>query len=200
MGRRRESESEQSGSGEARRKLPQVSPWRKLLLAVSAVVALGGLGLWAYAATTAPEPASSPSTTSTAPGEFTPSGLAPLDPRPSDGTGDAGAQPEPSQLEVWSPAIFRLGFSCFAGFCMAYALRAFMKITIVVTGIALLGLFGLQYAGLINVDWGAMEGVYNTVTAWVRQQTGSFAEFVSGYLPSAASGAAGFAAGFTTRK
>jgi uncharacterized membrane protein (Fun14 family) len=198
VARDRKPDAEHPDERENRRQLPRVAPWKKALVAASVLISLTGLGLWAYASATGTETAPPPPQRAIAPDGLAPSGLAPTEPRPVSGPGEA--QPEPSQLEVWSPAIFRLGFGFFAGFCMAYALRAFMKITIIVIGVALLGLFGLQYAGLINVDWGAMESVYNTAAAWIRDQMGSFSEFVSGYLPSAASGVAGFAAGFTTRR
>lgn len=174
------------------------------MLVVSLLVAAAGLGMWAYAAAVQP-----------APGEQTvgalseepparaiaPQGLAPMGPREEAPVTPAMAEESPPEgLAAWSPAVFRLGFGFFAGFCMAYALRAFMKITLTAIGLGLLGLFGLQYAGLVDVNWGAMEGAYDATAAWLSAQTESFATFVSGYLPTAASGTAGFIAGFTTRR
>jgi uncharacterized membrane protein (Fun14 family) len=92
--------------------------------------------------------------------------------------------------------IFRLGFSFFVGFAIAYALRTFLKVSIVTIGILLLGLFGLQYAGVITVDWAAMEQHYDTVVAWLRTETETFRTFVTGYLPSSAMGVLGMVVGF----
>ncbi len=198
---------DEGGSGSGRRPLPRVSPVRKVMLVASLLVAALGLGMWAYAAATQPAPSGA---AAGAPGEhreeppplaIAPQGLAPMGPRGEEPAAPATpGEPSVEGLAAWSPAVFRLGFGFFAGFCMAYALRAFMKVTLTVIGVGLLGLFGLQYAGLIDVNWGAMEGVYNAATAWLSEQTESFTRFVSGYLPTAASGAAGFLAGFTTRR
>ena len=111
--------------------------------------------------------------------------------RPADASSNA--------LDDWSPVIFRLGFSFFVGFCIAYAVRTFLKISIIGIGILLLALFGLQYADVINVDWEKMGGHFDTFTGWLGAQTASFKDFVTGYLPSAASGTAGLVFGFKKR-
>lgn len=124
---------------------------------------------------------------------------------PAPGEGSTG---EPADGEVasvseaetvtdpWSPAIFRMGFSFFVGFAMAYALKAFAKVTVVSAGIFFLLLFGLQYAGLVEVRWTAMADRYDTIQAWLGAQLGGFQAFVTGYLPSAGAGIAGLGLGF----
>jgi len=96
----------------------------------------------------------------------------------------------PATSEDWSPAIFRLGFSFFVGFVVAYALRWFLKTALLAAGFMALLLFGLQYGGLIEVKWGAIEDKYEEGSGWVSRQTESFQALVTGALPSA--GAAGF--------
>jgi len=98
--------------------------------------------------------------------------------------------------DPWSPAIFRMGFSFFVGFAMAFALRTFAKVTLFSAGIFFLLLFGLQYAGLVEVKWTAMADRYDTIQAWLRAQLGGFQAFVTGYLPSAGAGLAGLGLGF----
>lgn len=119
---------------------------------------------------------------------------------PGEAPGAGSPEAAPSQAEraidLYSPAVFRLGFSFVAGFAMAYALRQFVKVTLLVAGVVLLGMFGLQYAGLVQIDWGAIEGKYDSIAAFLAQQTASFSTFVSGYLPSATSAGAGAFIGF----
>jgi len=111
-----------------------------------------------------------------------------------DGTGGSAAG-GPAERS-WSPVVFRLGFSFFAGFCIAYALRAFLEMALLVIGLVMLGLFGLEYAGIVTVEWSLVEGHYASVRDWLAGQTESFTAFVKGSLPSAASAGAGLVAGF----
>jgi uncharacterized membrane protein (Fun14 family) len=183
---------EQGGSsgGPPRRPLAR---WRKVSLAVAIVVMLVGVGLWAYAALTTTGAPAAPARTSS-PSALAPHSLAPMD-APASETTDAA----PSSIAVWSPAIFRLGFSFVAAFCMAYALRTFARIVVIAVGSALLMLVALQYAGLIEVRWDVMEERYTNLSSWLSAQTSTFTALITGYLPSAASAGAGFIAGFTRR-
>jgi uncharacterized membrane protein (Fun14 family) len=103
---------------------------------------------------------------------------------------------EQSALSEWSPTIFRLGFGFVVGFAIAFALRAFLRLAILILGVILIGLFALQYFGIVSVDWNAMSGGYDTVMEWLRVQFASMKSFVQGALPSAGSAAAGFFFGF----
>lgn len=109
----------------------------------------------------------------------------------------AAVEPEPAPVaDPWSPAIFRMGFGFFVGFAMAYALRSFVKVTIVSAGVFFLLLFGLQYAGLVEVKWAAMADRYDSLQEWLLAQVGGFQAFVTGYLPSAGAALAGLGLGF----
>ena len=123
-------------------------------------------------------------------------GLVPTEGETTRTETDPREEEEISALSEWSPAIFRMGFAFFAGFCIAYAMRTFMKITIVVLGVCLLLIIGLQQAGIVDVNWAEMEERYDSVAGWLAAQTGSFKEFLTGYLPSSASATAGIVAGF----
>jgi len=115
--------------------------------------------------------------------------------------GEDQATPEakPSPLAEWSPQIFRAGFSFFVAFAVAFALRSFMKMAVIALGFFALALFGLQYAGLVEVKWGLMEARYDEVSAQVTEQAKSAAAIMAGYLPSAASAMLGLTAGFWRR-
>ena len=108
----------------------------------------------------------------------------------------AGTEASDDEQALWPAALFRLGFGFFAGFCMGYALRTFFRISFVAIGLLLLMLFGLQYAGLIDVDWSAMESVFDNTVAWLRTNLAGFREFVTGQLPSTAAAIGGVFIGF----
>jgi len=105
----------------------------------------------------------------------------------------ADAEGEPDVL--WPGAVFRLGFGFFVGFCIGYAARMFMRLSFVAIGVVLLALFGLQYAGLISVDWTAMSEIFDRVAVWLRPNLAGFKNFITGTLPSAASGLGGLIIG-----
>ncbi len=128
---------------------------------------------------------------------FLPSGS---DPAPGEpGGAPAGTPVELEQRDYVSPAVFRAGFSFFVGFAIAFALRQFVKVSVVALGLFFLALFGLQYAGLIEVKWGVLEERYEAAGGWLASEFDSFRSFMTGYLPSAALATAGFAAGFAKR-
>ncbi|MHC5005597.1 MAG: FUN14 domain-containing protein, partial [Planctomycetota bacterium] len=118
---------------------------------------------------------------------------------PPGGTAAATEDTGPGGLDAWSPTIFKLGFSFFIGFCIGFAVRTFLKISVVAIGIIALAAFGLQYAGIIDVNWDAVSGHYDSVLDWLKDQTSSFTGFVQGHLPSAGLAAFGLVAGFRKR-
>ena len=114
----------------------------------------------------------------------------------SEGAAPAEVEGGEDWMNQWSPTIFRLGFSFFVGFAVAYAVRTFIKLSVVAAGFVLLLLFGLQYAGIIEVHWGRVADHYDTFGEWFSAQFKSLSAFIQGELPSAASVAAGLVLGF----
>jgi uncharacterized membrane protein (Fun14 family) len=104
-----------------------------------------------------------------------------------------------SALHEWSPAIFRLGFSFFAGFAVAAALRVAFKFAVVAAGFVILAVLGLQYAGLVNVNWNSVSDQYESVAAYLGGQFKSFSAFAQGVLPSASAAGVGLVAGWRRR-
>lgn len=167
---------------------------QKLTLALAAAIMLGGAGLWAYAATTAPE---RPPQTESVRAEDLPPGYAPqgFTDDSTAGTHSSREEAEKTPLQLYTPALFRFGFAFFVGFAIAYAIRAALKVVLIVAGAVLLLLVALQMTGMITVNWGAMDGVYQSVTGWLADQTQSLATFLRGYIPSGATAATGFGIG-----
>jgi uncharacterized membrane protein (Fun14 family) len=165
------------------------------MLTVSGVLVLVGLAFRGYGYLRAP--AKQPVTEKRSPGSrLTGTGFLPSGPSSPEPTGEASPRPTDWSLENWSPAVSRLGLGFFAGFCVAYALRAFFKICIVAIGLIVLAVVGLQYAGVVVVDWTAAQTHYGAVTQWLAGQTATFRQFITGYLPSSGTAALGLFAGF----
>jgi uncharacterized membrane protein (Fun14 family) len=172
----------------------RIAGWKKALLALSLVLMASSGGLWGvdHLARVDEKPAAAPTTR---PGAGVP-GVHGLVAAPKTAELPPPAEEAPEAGADWVPAVFRLGFSFFVGFCIAYALRAFFKVSMVAIGLILLALFGLQYAGVVQVDWSAMGRHYDGVMSWLAGQVAGMKSFVTGYLPSAASASAGLFAGF----
>jgi uncharacterized membrane protein (Fun14 family) len=199
MGKANEGRQQSEARGQEARPTRRLPRWKKALLVMSVVVMLVGLGLQGYAYAVRPSAPSQagprpPGTT----GLVSPKGLQPQPPPGETETTDVLPEQTPPSAD-WYPAVFRLGFSFFVGFCIAYALRTFLKVSLVAVGLVLLALFGLQYAGVIQVNWSAMEGHYHALAGWLVEQTATFRKFITGYLPSSTSAALGLLVGFRKR-
>lgn len=177
-----------------------LAPWQRMLLGIAVVLMLVGGGLHLAGAISGTDGQDDgAANTRMSEGDALPHGFAPTE------SGGEATQPatEPddgeTMLDAWTPVIFRLGFSFFVGFAIAFALRAFVKLSLITAGVLLLCLFGLQYAGVIDVDWQAVQARYDEAIVWLKAQTSSFTEFIKGAIPSAASFTVGFVAGLRRR-
>lgn len=198
-----------SGSGDRGTKRAPIAAWKLALLALSLLFMITGVvgHVVAGAADTAPpqieahevigDDGRAAGSSARPPGAVR--GLLPGDPMDDGAEGAADAAPAPSDAPTWSPVLFRLGFGFFLGFSIGYALRTFLRISLVSIGFFALLLIGLQYAGVIDVNWGAIAARYDGATAWLSAQTASFRDFIAGHIPFAGSAFAGIAAGFGRR-
>lgn len=151
-------------------------PWRAKTLWIAAGLALLGLILWIA----------------------TPRQLAALEPT-GDGTtlaqtsGDAVA----SSVHTLqgSPALFRFGLSYIAGFFLGYGLRRFVKVTLILSVLAVGSLFLMRKAGWIELDWSGIEGHFSESFGWLKGQAEALKVFATGYVPSAAAAVVGLVLG-----
>lgn len=182
------SESQNDNTGGRR-----LSAWRKLLAAVALVIGVAGLmlqGITYFSGAPANE----------GPGMSTQS----LQPKtyldgngnilPANPTGEVPA----TGIEIgdWSALFMKLGFSFFVGFSIGYAVSAGLRLAIFTAGVIFLLLFGLQYAGLVSVNWHGMESWYDALIAWLKPHIGSFREFIASNLPASGLAATGLFVGF----
>lgn len=112
--------------------------------------------------------------------------------------GQPGATASPTGTGdiAWSEAFFRYGFSFFIGFGVGYAVRAFLKLTMLFVGLVALAIFLLQYGGFVTVQWDALDKSFETLMSSAKQQLSAFRSFITGSLPNAGLGALGLYAGF----
>ena len=110
--------------------------------------------------------------------------------------GDPLADANALERDDWSPAVFRMGFSFFVGFAVAFALRSFIRFSLVTFGFFFLMLFGLQYAGFIDVNWTAIGDKYDSTRDFLGEQFASIKSFMTGMLPSGVAASAGLLTGF----
>lgn len=164
------------------------SAWRSPSLIIAFVVMLVGVGLWAYAAATKPDASAARGTTP----DGVVSGFSSGDPLAA---GAGRAAPEPRLIDKASPAVARFGGCFVAGFCVAYAFKKFIKVTAIVAGVLFIAIFAMKKAGMIDLDWAIMEDTINRSVAWLRGEAGAMKDFITGYLPSAGSAAAGMFVG-----
>ena len=162
--------------------------WQKLLAVLSLTLGVVGFALGGTASSP-PEPTP---VTSTDPSGLQPEGFVSGMP--------TGEEPPPASAEdtpLWAPLMAKGGLSFFLAFCIGYALRAALKVTMLGIGVIALATFGLQYAGVIGeIDWARAQGFWNDLTANLGTQFESLKDFVAGSLPTAASGTVGLVAGF----
>ncbi|MBI4606511.1 MAG: hypothetical protein HY721_31485 [Planctomycetes bacterium] len=196
-----------SAAAAPRKPLPR---WKKALLGVSALLFISGAGLWTYDRVLGePEgPARREARNPRAGEDGLSSGLEPGSPlvgEPRTFPRFPGEPGEPDEEEAArgatlrdvSPALMSGGLSFFIGFCIGHAVRAFFRLTALFIGVALIGYFGLAYAGVLPMpDWAALEGHFQSLVAALREKGSAFKAFIESHLPSAGLAAAGMFTGF----
>lgn len=173
--------------------------WKKALAVLSLV--LGGTGVALGGASSAPDQPADRGVQTASSGQgnglVQPASLNGANSLNGSRTIFEGVEPEPEPSKLWAPLLAKGGLSFFIAFCIGYALRTFLKGTMLVIGVVSLALFGLHKAGIVtDIDWSKAQGYWDSLTANLGKQFESFKAFVTGSLPSAASGGVGLVAGF----
>lgn len=176
----------------------RVPLWKKLLVLLSILLMLGAVSLRGYANLRSPSPSQAPSglggDSATPPGARSFVGQTTTN-RPADSAGTPTV-PTPTAIDIWSPRLFGVGFGFFAGFCIAYAVRTVFKVAAIILGVLLLGAIGLQYAGLIQLDWSSLSQRYDAFATWLGPKAEGFWNFLTTQLPGAGSAIGGAVLGF----
>ena len=206
--------SDSNGDSEPREPLPPLPTWKWLLLLIALLFGISGAILHWLAPEPPPEPLPLTPLSSERPtlhnpllpysllpsvqsfqGPATHSFIGPL------GESGEGLQEirqfaeEQLGMVEWSAFLMKLGFSFLVGFSIGYALAGFLRLTLFLFGAILLLLFGLQYAGLIEVNWIGMEQLYDRFIEWLAPHIGSFRDFITSNLSSSGMAAIGLTIG-----
>jgi len=177
----------------------------KIILLVAAI-AMIGIGLFGSAGRSSTSQSTSPSSPqSTANRSLAPNGgnsliqplveVFPSSPTSSTSQTSTASIEDRTMLEQWSPSMVRGGFSMFIGFAIGYAIRAFLRLAIIIVGAFFLVLTLMAWAGWVEIHWTVIEGQFNHMISNLETQFASFKAFLMGSIPSAGLGAAGLASG-----
>jgi uncharacterized membrane protein (Fun14 family) len=98
----------------------------------------------------------------------------------------------PTLMERLTPYATRGGFSLFVGIIFGVIFRAFVKISAMVTAVALAGVAALSYLHVINLDRSAVQSEVSTGLGWVRHQAVGLKNDVFARLPSTTAAGVGF--------
>lgn len=122
---------------------------------------------------------------------------------PSGGTaspsaGGPAAAPESgnSTSSPWSSTMMRIGGSFTAAFIVAFLLRSFVRIGLVVAAVVAGGLYLLERTGVIGVDWTMFQSGAEDAAEWVGDRSDEVWAFVKKTVPSGTAAAIGFWSGF----
>ena len=160
---------------------PVLAAWQKVALVFALISTLAGLALGGFGSEAAEVSAASPQANSFA-----------------AAAGDPSAPPGDSQGPgMWAPLLAKGGLSFFLAFCVGYAVRAALKVLFLAVGLASLAVFGRQYAELVGeIQWERLGEFWQVGVAAARDQVDGLQAFITGSLPSAASGTLGMFTGF----
>lgn len=156
-------------------------PWQAKSVWVAVVLMLLGGGLWIKERTQA-EPPSAAATSAAS--------------QLSDSASTGTRSGEGRGLESSAPATFRFGASYVAGFFLGWTFRRFLKVTLLLSGAAIVLIALGKKIGWLELDWVAMEGHVRHSLAWLQGEAGAFRQFLTGYLPSAGAASVGAFLGF----
>jgi uncharacterized membrane protein (Fun14 family) len=170
--------------------------WKKVLLTVAGFLLVSGVALQAFALVRGDRPPEGGKVVSDKGTLIEVGGAGFVESPDRPGAPGEGAGEKDSAFQEWSPALMKGGLSFFLGFCIGYAVRTFFRISAVVIGLVALAIFGLSYAGVLNVDWQSIQHGFDKVVAVVKDQATGFQSFITGSLPAAGLAAMGLFTGF----
>lgn len=144
-----------------------------------------GLGMWIYALATAP--AAAPPVPAGSVAGFSADGSL------------ASSSNRTRLIDESAPATFRLGFSFVVGFFLAWMLRRFIKMVLLIGGGIATLLIVLKSTGVVNLNFDAVQSEVDQGLKLAQENASRFKGFILGYVPSGVSAAAGMLFGARRR-
>lgn len=169
------------------------NPMKSRLVVISLVVAIVGMVAWGYALVTRPgtKPAQATNVVMGA------AGL--TGPTEGQAAPKGGAAPSERVVDQAAPATVRLGLSFAIGYFLAWGIKVFAKVTLLIFGALGVGLVALTHYHVFGLDWSIVQDKLESSLAFLQGEAKQFKNFVMGYLPSAGSAVAGTVFGFRHR-
>ena len=90
----------------------------------------------------------------------------------------------------------KMGFSFFAGYAIGFAVRFLSKIAMFFLGAFFLGLFILQFNGILVVDWGSLNQSFSVFSHSFSNESQVFLNYMKGNLQNGVAFIGGFVVGF----
>lgn len=157
------------------------APWQAKTVWIALGLMLLGGGLWIKdRAQTNKSPAPSPPVAS----QF------------SDSSATGAPANRRDEMKSSASATFRFGSSYVGGFFLGWMFRRFLKLTLIVSGAAIVLIELARKWGWFELDWAAVEGHVRHSLAWLQGEAGAFKQFITGYLPSVGAAGVGAFLGF----
>lgn len=97
--------------------------------------------------------------------------------------GPAGSQ-STSDQGVNAPLPFRLGAGFMGGFLIAWALRRFIRVTLLIGGTIVAAILLLKWTGVVDLDWGGLEQTVKDGVAQAQQHATTAKDYAMHHLPS----------------
>jgi uncharacterized membrane protein (Fun14 family) len=126
---------------------------------------------------------------------FAPTGPSAPDGGPAEPVPTTDSSDEPFSLRDISPFMVKGGLGLFVGFAIGFAIRAFLRLAVVIVGFYLLILSLMAYAGWVEIHWNLMENQISHLLPFLSGQFDSFQTFLTGAIPASTLTAVGFAVG-----
>jgi uncharacterized membrane protein (Fun14 family) len=120
---------------------------------------------------------------------------APGDPPASDRVLVSDSADDSFGVHDLSPFMVKGGFGLFIGFAIGFAVRAFLRLAVVITGFYFLVLTMMAYAGLIEIHWNLLETKFTGLVSFLGGQFESFKTFLTGAIPASTLTTVGFIVG-----
>lgn len=120
----------------------------------------------------------------------------------SSGSGEEGGSGETENaddngvgLKDLSPTFLKGGFGMFVGFAIGFAIRAFLRLAVLIVGVYMLALTLMAYAGWVEIHWDVMGDQFDQLVENLDAQFKSFKAFLTGSIPTSGMAALGFFVG-----
>jgi uncharacterized membrane protein (Fun14 family) len=193
--------------------LLHLSPWKKKLLGLFAMIGVIGGGLWTHAVVTSEPPPPEPPAVLLRADATPPPSTPPSAARGFVDADEIAVEPDAEPVEdvqvdeewqlPWTGRLggwlARFGLSFAVGLVAGVFFRSFLKTMAVITAVAIGAIVGLSYFEVLPIDFTTMRANFSSAGDALRGHAETAKDFVIDFLPSATAATFGFFVGFLRR-